>query len=76
MENRHFPVRIKDRDFCFSYDTGANYPSFFRRYREEIQSRTKPVSAKMGGVGGERTVVMHIRYTVTNLIGAPGFVDC
>jgi hypothetical protein len=48
----------------FFVDTGGQrtflYPPFFRRYREEIQSRTKPVSAKMGGVGGERTVMMHI----------------
>lgn len=36
------------------------YPTFFRRYQEEIQSRTKPITARMGGVGGERTVVMHI----------------
>jgi hypothetical protein len=44
-------------------DTGSAvtylYPPFFRRYKEEIESRAKPVSAKVGGVGGERTVTMY-----------------
>jgi Aspartyl protease len=54
----------RDTRLQFFVDTGGQrtflYPPFFRRYREEIQSRTKPISAKIGSVGGERTVVMHI----------------
>ncbi len=48
----------------FCVDTGSSrtflYPPFFRRYQEEIESRTNPVPVKMGGVGGERTVTMRI----------------
>jgi len=48
----------------FFVDTGAStthlYPAFFRLYRGEIQSRTKPVPVSMFGVGDERTVSMHI----------------
>jgi hypothetical protein len=48
----------------FFVDTGGQrtflYPPFFRRYREEIQSKTRPIAAKMASVGVERTVVMHI----------------
>jgi len=45
-------------------DTGALstsfYPAFFRLYRGEIQSRTKPVQITMCGVGDERTVSTYI----------------
>ena len=48
----------------FFVDTGASatqlYPPFFRLYRGEIQSRTKPVPVRIAGVGDERTVRMHI----------------
>lgn len=48
----------------FFVDTGSSetflYPPFFRRYRNEIQSRSALLESKMGGVGGERTVPMHI----------------
>jgi hypothetical protein len=48
----------------FFVDTGASvtdlYPTFFRFYRGEIQSRTKPVPVRMRGVGDERTVRTHI----------------
>ena len=48
----------------FFVDTGSSetflYPPFFRRYRDEIQSRSTLRESKMGGVGGERTVPMHI----------------
>ena len=48
----------------FFVDTGASatqlYPTFFRLYRGEIQSRTKPVPVRIAGVGDERTVRMHI----------------
>lgn len=48
----------------FFVDTGSQrtflYPPFFRRFQKEIELRSKPVPVKMGGVGSERTVVMHI----------------
>jgi hypothetical protein len=48
----------------FNVDTGASltslYPTFFRLYRGEIQSRTRPVQVTMYGVGDERTVSTYI----------------
>jgi hypothetical protein len=48
---------------CF-VDTGSSrtflYPPFFRRYQEEIRTRSKAVPVKMGSVGGETTVMMHV----------------
>jgi hypothetical protein len=36
MENRHFPVLIKDRDFYFSYDTGASLSVLYQSAAEEL----------------------------------------
>ncbi len=57
-------VVYRGERLLFFVDTGAStthlYPAFFRLYRGEIQSRTKPVPVSMFGVGDERTVSMHI----------------
>jgi len=45
-------------------DTGSSatylYPPFFRRYRGEIVSRSKPRKSTMGGVGSSVTVPIHV----------------
>lgn len=47
----------------FFVDTGSSatslHPPFFRRYRGEFQSRSKPVFITMGGIGGGRKVTAH-----------------
>lgn len=45
-------------------DTGSAqtflYPPFFRRYRADIESRSKLREVTMGGVGGSRKVAVHV----------------
>ncbi len=45
-------------------DTGSSatflHPPYFRRYRGEIQSHSKPRRSVVGGVGGERVVDIHV----------------
>jgi hypothetical protein len=53
----------KDR-LSLCLDTGSAqtflYPPFFRRYREDIESRSKLRDVTMGGVGGSRKVAVHV----------------
>jgi len=59
-------VLYRGARFSFCLDTGSSatylHPPFFRRYRAEIQARSKPQTTTMGGVGDERPVRIHVLY--------------
>ena len=50
--------------FSFCLDTGSSqtflHPPFFRRYRGEIRARSRPWTTRVGGVGDERPVTIHV----------------
>ncbi len=57
-------VNYKNDSLPFHFDTGADktflYPSFFKKYKNDVLQHSKKITQKMGGAGGEIDVETYV----------------